>query len=176
MGGQIAIHVAASGRVPNLGGIALSAPAVAPDPEAAPPFLQFVARKLSQVLPKLQLKPLPSAFLTRDAGVIDQYLNDPLVYTGGCRARWGAEMLDAMAGCFDLARSKCGNIRLLVLHGGADKVVNPSGSKALHDAWAGPKTLEEFPDEFHEIFNEPGREAVYAKVGDWLDAATLTNA
>lgn len=173
MGAQVCIHAAASGRVANLRGVALSAPAVEPDPEMATPLLVFLARKLSNALPKLQLDPLPSKYLSRDATVIEQYLNDPLVYTGGVRARFGAEMLDAMAACFDLAKRECRGVPLLLLHGTGDRVIDPGGSTRLCDAWAGPTQLELLPGEFHEIFNEPGRERAYGLLVDWLGATLL---
>ena len=52
-----------------------------------------------------------------DAGVVDQYLNDPLVYLGGIRARWGAEFLAAMRAGFRVARART-DAGLLVIHGG----------------------------------------------------------
>ena len=139
----------------------------------ATPLLVFLARKLSNALPKLQLDPLPSKYLSRDATVIEQYLNDPLVYTGGVRARFGAEMLDAMAACFDLAKRECRGVPLLLLHGTGDRVIDPGGSTRLCDAWAGPTQLELLPGEFHEIFNEPGRERAYGLLVDWLGATLL---
>ncbi|KAH8066617.1 hypothetical protein JL722_1064 [Aureococcus anophagefferens] len=170
---DVCIHAAASGRIAKLRGVALSAPAVEPDPEMATPLLVFLARKLSNALPKLQLDPLPSKYLSRDATVIEQYLNDPLVYTGGVRARFGAEMLDAMAACFDLAKRECRGVPLLLLHGTGDRVIDPGGSTRLCDAWAGPTQLELLPGEFHEIFNEPGRERAYGLLVDWLGATLL---
>ena len=170
MGAQVAIHAAASHKIPNLRGVALSAPAVEPDPEMATPLLVFLARRLSSLLPKVPLDPLPSKFLSRDKTVVEQYLNDPLVYKGGVRARFACEMLDAMAKCFSLARTQTEKVPLLLLHGGADKVIDPHGSAKLFAAWAGDKRFELLPGEFHEIFNEPSRETAFAHVADFLDA------
>ena len=61
-------------------------------------------------------------------------------------------------------------IPALVLHGGADRVTYPEGSREF--AEAAPKELVrhvEYPGAFHEIFNDLGREAVIRDVVGWID-------
>ncbi len=48
------------------------------------------------ILPKLKTEPLDKASLTRSEEVLDKYMKDPLVYTGGTRARTGAKLLGAI--------------------------------------------------------------------------------
>ena len=177
MGGQIAIHAAGRGALPNLRGLVLSAPATMPDPEFATPFMRGLAKALGDLLPKLELDGLPSAYLTRDATVIDQYVNDPLVNLGGIRARWGAEFLAAMPEGFEVAENQTGDVGLYVVHGGDDRLVTIEGSRALVAAWgrgsASTKknaTLYEIPENFHEVLNEPDRDATTTRIVAWLDA------
>ncbi|KAH8072428.1 hypothetical protein JL721_3703 [Aureococcus anophagefferens] len=170
--GDVCIHAAASGRIAKLRGVALSAPAVEPDPEMATPLLVFLARKLSNALPKLQLDPLPSKYLSRDATVIEQYLNDPSS-TPAASARASARRCSTRWRPADLAQRECRGVPLLLLHGTGDRVIDPGGSTRLCDAWAGPTQLELLPGEFHEIFNEPGRERAYGLLVDWLGATLL---
>lgn len=60
---------------------------------------------------------------------------------------------------------------VLLLHGGADVMASPEGSKFL-DANIGSsdKTLRIYPELYHEILNEPEREQVLAEIEEWLAA------
>jgi len=59
---------------------------------------------------------------------------------------------------------------LLLLHGGADVMASPEGSRFLYEhVSSADKTLEIFPGLFHEIFNEPEHEAIFATVLEWCD-------
>jgi alpha-beta hydrolase superfamily lysophospholipase len=63
----------------------------------------------------------------------------------------------------------------LLLYAGSDRCVVPEGSAAF--AAAAPKTLvtaHEFQPLFHELFNEPERDEVFAWLGAWLDTLALS--
>jgi alpha-beta hydrolase superfamily lysophospholipase len=58
-----------------------------------------------------------------------------------------------------------------LLYAGADKLVNPQGSRAF--AAAAPRevvTAHCFETLYHEIFNELDAEPVFAELKTWLDA------
>jgi len=62
------------------------------------------------------------------------------------------------------------SIPALVMHGEADRVVDPEGSKEF--VAAAPRRLTSlilYPDAFHEIYNDFGRERVVADTVRWLD-------
>jgi alpha-beta hydrolase superfamily lysophospholipase len=60
---------------------------------------------------------------------------------------------------------------ILLLHGGADVMTSPEGSRFLHQhVSSSDKTLKIYPGLYHEIFNEPERAEVLADVLDWCDA------
>ena len=60
---------------------------------------------------------------------------------------------------------------LLILQGGADKLVDPVGARLLYDAVSSAdKRLILYEGLYHEVFNEPERERVLTDVEQWLDA------
>lgn len=167
MGGAIAACFAA--RYPDeLDGLILSGAAVRNEGNA-PPVLRLVARVLGSVAPQLQVKPFDAEGISRDSAVVSAYKADPLVYTGGVKARMGREMLriTELTGEEALATIR---VPLLIMHGGADRVVDPQCSRLIEEA-AGSKdkTLLVFDGLFHEIFNEPEKAEVYRNVGQWLE-------
>jgi alpha-beta hydrolase superfamily lysophospholipase len=61
-------------------------------------------------------------------------------------------------------------VPVLVMHGGADRVVDPAGSADF--AAAAPKervTHCVYPAAYHEIFNDQGRERVVADMLAWIE-------
>jgi alpha-beta hydrolase superfamily lysophospholipase len=56
------------------------------------------------------------------------------------------------------------------LHGGEDAMTSPEGSRFLFEhAGSTDKSLEIFPGLYHEIFNEPERDALFADMYDWFE-------
>lgn len=167
MGGLIAAaHLAT--HQSHYAGAVLSGPAIVPE---QPPskLLIWVSRLLSRFAPKLGVLALDSSGVSRDPAVVAAYLADPLVYNGKMSARLAAEMFDAMAD----ARAKARTITLpiLLLHGGADKLTAPAGSQFLAEQVASSdRTLKLYSGLYHEIFNEPERDAVLADVTGWIAA------
>ena len=103
------------------------------------------------------------------AEVVRAYVNDPLVFTGKTTARLGAETIDAMA----RVQAQAGTLRLplLILQGGADRLVDPAGAEQLYQAaGSADKTLKVYPGLYHEIYNEPEHEQVLRDVELWFEA------
>lgn len=147
---------------------ALSGPAIRP---AEPPsrFTIWISRFLSRFFPRLGVLSLDANGVSRDPAVVAAYQADPLVYTGKIGARLGQEFMDAMAA----AQAGAPKIRLpiLIQHGGADRLTAPAGSRYLFDHVASAdKRLEIYPGLFHEIYNEPERDAVLGDLIGWFDA------
>ena len=167
MGGLVAANYLLA-RQNEFAGAVLSGPSIRPveTPSAA---VVFIGRILSKIAPKAGLIPLDANFVSRDANVVAAYVADPLVYKGKIGARLAAEMVDAMAAAEANAPKLA--LPLLLLHGGADRLTSPEGSKILHDRAASTdKTLKIHDGFYHEIFNDPGKEGVIADVIAWLDA------
>jgi acylglycerol lipase len=151
----------------ELAGAVLSGPAIQVS-ENVPPAVVFIGRLLSALIPRMGLIPLHAEGICRDPGVLEAYLVDPLVCKGKITARLGAEMLGAMASI----RQDAGRIRLplLIVQGGADKLVDPAGAKRFYDAAAsGDKRLIVYEGFYHEVFNEPEHDRVLTDVETWLE-------
>jgi alpha-beta hydrolase superfamily lysophospholipase len=58
---------------------------------------------------------------------------------------------------------------MLILHGSADGLALPQGSKMLHEkVSSSDKKLIIYEGLYHEIYNEPEQEDVMTDVADWL--------
>ena len=167
MGGLVAANYLVE-RQREFAGAVLSGPSIKPveEPSAA---LVFIGRILSRLAPKAGLIGLDANLVSRDAKVVADYVADPLVYKGKISARLGAEMIDAMNKAQEKASSL--GLPLLLMHGAADGLTAPEGSKILHERAASrDKTLKIYDGFYHEIFNDPGKEGVIADMIAWLDA------
>jgi len=152
----------------GLAGAILSGPAVKV-PDNISPAVIFAGRMLSAVLPRAGILALDASGVSRDPEVVRAYVEDPLVHTGKTTARLGAEMLSAMRRVMGEAHRI--RLPLLVLQGGADKLVDPDGARQLHArAGSADKTLKVYDGLYHEVYNEPERGRVLADVAAWLEA------
>jgi alpha-beta hydrolase superfamily lysophospholipase len=60
-------------------------------------------------------------------------------------------------------------VPLLLLHGGADRLCPPDGSRIIHaKAGSSDKTLKVYDGLYHEIFNEPEQDVVLDDLVAWL--------
>ncbi|MDT7531002.1 lysophospholipase [Sphingopyxis sp. SE2] len=146
---------------------ALSGPAILP---AEPPsrVTVWLSRFLSRFFPRLGVLSLDANGVSRDPAVVEAYRADPLVYEGKIGARLGKEFMDAMA----VAQADAPKIRLpiLIQHGEADRLTAPAGSRYLFANVASTdKALKIYPGLFHEIYNEPERDAVLGDLVGWFD-------
>lgn len=167
MGGLIAADHLLT-RQSEYAGAVLSGPALKPVDEQ-PAIVLAIGRLLSRLAPKAGLIGLDASLVSRDPAVVAAYRADPLVFKGKISARLGAEMLDAMARVNGGAGAL--SLPLLLLHGGADGLTAPEGSRQLFEKISSSdKTLTIHDGFYHEIFNDPGKERVIAAMIDWLGA------
>jgi len=127
----------------------------------------LMAKILSVLAPKMGVAALDANGISRDKAVVAAYINDPLVYTGKLRARWGTELLKTM----EKLKSKISELSLpiLIMHGSADRLSDPSSSKMLFDGVSSKeKTLKLYEGFYHEIFNDPERQQVFSDMEAWL--------
>ena len=122
---------------------------------------------LARTLPDLPLpNGLDPAWISRDPAVVRRYRADPLVHS---RITPQLARFIVNAGEVVLNRAAHWRTPTLLMWAGADRCVAPAGSAAFaRGAPAGPVTAREFPALFHEIFNEPEREAVIEQLTTWL--------
>ena len=149
-------------------GCVLSGPAFMTD--AAPPVIVlWINRLLSRLAPTLPVTGLDPTGVSRDPEVVGAYVRDPLVHHGKLTARLIAEMMAAMNETLDHAGEV--TLPLLIMHGEDDLLTSPAGSREFYARTAADdKTLKLYPGLYHEIFNEPEKEAVLSDMTDWLEA------
>ncbi len=165
MGGPIAVLHLLQHQA-KYAGMVLSGPAIKAAAEPST-LLIWVSRLLSRFVPHMGVLALEAQEISRSTAVVADYLTDPLVYNGKMSARLAAEMFDAMA----TVRVRAGDITLpvLLLHGEADSLTAPEGSRFLNDnVSSADRTLKLYPGLYHEIFNEPERDSVIGDVTIWI--------
>jgi alpha-beta hydrolase superfamily lysophospholipase len=168
MGGGLAVHVARA-MPGTFRGVCLSAPAIKPDPKVATPTLIAITRVLARALPRLPVKKLPSWAISRDASVVEAYLADRLVYTGGLRSAVALTLLEMTADV--MAGAKRDAFPYLLLHGTADRLCAIEGSVEYHElSTAKDKSFGQLDGLYHEICNEPEGSSVIGKFGAWMEA------
>ncbi len=167
MGGNIALGYALEHQE-GLRGLVLSGPALTV-PDDVPPLLLQLSGVLGRLAPRLRATGLDATRISRDPAVIAAYRSDPLVFSGKFTAGLGSALLVAMRSFPDRVSGL--RLPLLILHGTADELADPSGSRML-EARAGSSdvTARYYPGLYHEVFNEPERGEVLAELKAWLDA------
>ena len=137
-------------------------------PDNISPMVVSIGKLLSNITPKFGLIGLNASDISRDPEVVDAYVNDPEVYTGKTTARLAAEMLRGM----EQVQKDAGKITLplLLVHGSEDKLVDPDASQMLYDTVSSKdKTLIFYDGYYHEVFNDPEKEKVFADMEAWFD-------
>ena len=165
LGGLVAARLV-SLNLRKVDGLILSSPALDAGMNA---FQKLLVSVLPRVAPNLRVgNGLDARHLSHDAGVVQAYRDDPLVHDriSARLARFIADAGPAVLACAPQWR-----VPTLLLYAGADRLVNPAGSRAFGAAApAGVVSTHCFEPLYHEIFNEVEREAVFAQLKDWLDA------
>jgi len=166
MGGLIVSRYLADHPESNCKGVVLSAPALKVGDDISP-LLVKMSSIISSLFPKLKTTRLDSNFISRDPKVVEAYNADPLVYHDGIKARMGAEMIRTMTGM--RGAYPAFKFPLLIMHGSGDKLADLQGSRWMVDeVTSDDKTLEVLPGFYHEILNEPEKEAVIQKIIKWI--------
>ena len=158
------LHARAERWQRDVDGLVLSSPALDPGLGALQRLLLAGARRLA---PDLRLSNgLKPKWVSRDPEVVRRYIDDPLVHD-----RVTARLVDFIVRAGEAVRRDAPKWRVptLLMWAGADRCVAPAGSAAFAGAApAAVLTAQEFPALYHEIFNEPEREQVLARLTGWL--------
>jgi alpha-beta hydrolase superfamily lysophospholipase len=166
MGGLIGADYLLSHQ-PELTGAVLSGPAVKVHDTVSPAAI-FVGKVISVLMPKLGLIGLEAEGVSRDPAVVQAYVTDPLVCRGKVTARLSAELVKAIRRV--TAEATKITLPILIVQGGADKLVDPKGAQMLYDAVSSAdKTINIYDDLYHEVFNEPERDQVLGDIKGWLE-------
>lgn len=134
-----------------------------------PAPLMALGRVFSIVWPTFSMRTgMDLSGLARDPAVASTVLADPLFHRVGT-ARLSTEVVEA------IARVQTGAPRfplpLLLLHGGADRMVPPEGTRRFAAAAGHPDVrLIEYPEGYHVLFADLDRERVLDDLERWITA------
>jgi alpha-beta hydrolase superfamily lysophospholipase len=137
-------------------------------PQEPPTWQVAIIKFIAKLFPKAQMLALDASAVSRDPSVVEKYMADPLVSKEKLSARFLVSMTEAMQQCKSEAKQI--TLPLKVMHGSADVMTAPSGSQALHDSVSSrDKEITIYQGLFHEIFNEPEGETIFAEMVTWMD-------
>lgn len=149
-------------------GAIISAPLVT-IPAHVSPMTVKLGKILSVIAPKMGIVAVDPSSLSHDKEVVNRYINDPLVFHKKAPARISAEMLRAMMRV--TAEVERITLPLFILQGSSDYLVDPNGAQLLvKKASSADKTLKVYEGLYHEVHNEPEREAMFRDLEAWLQA------
>ena len=167
MGGLIALRYAAR-KSGMLTGAVISAPLI----EVAvpvPAHKLMIARVGARMNPRWRLSnEINPANLSRDPEVGRAYAADPLV-NRKVSAKWFAETTRAMEEVAEWGPRI--TTPMLVMHGTEDRLASVEATRRCFEhIGASDKRLDVLEGFYHELFNEPEKNEVFAGVRNWLDA------
>lgn len=131
-------------------------------------WLRAMVRLASYTRLGVRLIPaLPAVGISRDPAVVEDYINDPLVYHG----RFRFDMASALAQAALRGRAVLPDLRLpyLALHGGEDPLTLPESLEIVRAESGSPDTTTRlYPALYHEVHNEPEQGQVLNDITAWL--------
>jgi len=134
-----------------------------------PPLLMALGQMLSRVLPRFSMRAgMDLTGLARDPAVVEAVLADPLFHRRGT-ARLSTEVVETIARVQSHASDL--SVPLLLLHGSADRMVPPDGSREFFSKLHYPdRKFLEYPGAYHALFADIGADHVLNDVSEWLEA------
>jgi len=135
----------------------------------APDLVLAFIKGLSYITPHTHVYSLKNEDFSRDPAVVEAMNNDPLIKGESQPAQTSRALINADSRLreeFPLIK-----LPLLILHGTADKVTKPSGSRHFYEqAGSTDKTLKLYEGHYHDLLNDIGKEGVMADIKDWIVA------
>jgi len=164
MGGTIAARWAIDRAAP-LAGLVLSGASL--QAQEAPPEAH-ATRLLAVLAPRARILQIDLRRASRDRGTVEDSLRDALVQQAPAPARTARELLDAMARVD--ARAAQLKVSLLAMHGSADVLEDPEGSRRIvARAGSRDKQVYVYDGLAHDLLHEPERARVTSDVAAWLE-------
>jgi alpha-beta hydrolase superfamily lysophospholipase len=164
-GGAALLSTVLAGKLPDSRRFVLSSPALKLRLQA-PAWKVAVAPVASKIVPRLAMdNEVDPGAVSRIPEVVEAYRADPLVHNR-ISSRMYTEWLKATADIMERA----GQIKMpfLVLAGTADPLIDPEGSRALHEKTSSVSTLHMLEGRYHEPFNDIGSDEVFQLIADWV--------
>jgi lysophospholipase len=172
MGGLISIRLLQENHF-NIAGVILSSPCVGLT-HTPSKFINFLSYSLNVLYPSLRMdNGLTVDMATRNIEVREKDSTDTL-YVTKVSVRWYRELVKAMKIAME-NMDTIQDVPMLVMQAGNDKIVN----KQIVKEWfqhlpLSEKRFKEWPECYHEIYNEPERETIFQYSKDFIDSRLRT--
>jgi alpha-beta hydrolase superfamily lysophospholipase len=164
-GGAALLSTLLAGKLPSSKRFALSSPALKLRLQA-PAWKTAVAPLASKIVPRLAMdNEVDPGAVSRIPEVVAAYRDDPLVHSR-ISSRMYTEWQNATVDI--LARAAQIKIPFLILAGTADPLIDPEGSRQLHELTPSLSQLHMLEGRYHEPFNDLGSDEVFQLVADWV--------
>lgn len=168
MGGCLAVIL--QNKMPEVfKGLILSSPMLAPNSKFTP-FKTSLLKYTSFILPNIPVSYPDHSLASRDQNKLQNYLDDPLIYTGPVQMRCAYQlylMTIKAQSCFAKTETS-----ILILHGTSDEVCDISGSKKLiEQSSSNDKSLIEFDGARHCLMLETSDtpKQFFENIVNWLE-------
>ncbi len=164
-GGAALLSTVLAGKLPNSKRFVVSSPALMLRLKA-PAWKVAVAPFASRVVPRLAMdNEVDPGAISRIPEVVAAYRADPLVHNR-ISSRMFIEWQNATVDI--LARAAQIKVPFLVLAGAADPLIDPEGSRRLHQEAPSQSELHVLEGRYHEPFNDLGSDEVFQLIADWV--------
>jgi alpha-beta hydrolase superfamily lysophospholipase len=164
MGGLIAARAVAN-SLPHIDALVMSSPALGAQTNL---IQKFLLATLPKLFPHIRVdNGVKTTWVARDAQVVRAYVEDPLVHRHICA---GLAAWILKEGAQTVAQASAWSMPTLLLYAGQDQLVLPQASAEF--ARLAPAHVVQshcFNVMYHEIFNDPEKAMVLAKLLAWLD-------
>jgi len=171
MGGLVALDALRAPVHPPIRALALCNPLLRSKVQV-PGWKRAASGLLSRFLPFLPIdNELDTAGLTRNTALVRAYEDDPLVF-GTVTPRWFTEHHAAIERVLAYAPTYHMPLRMMV--GTDDIVCDHKAGLDFAGRWGGPAEPVVYDGYYHELFNEPERDAVIGDMARWLDEQELS--
>ncbi|PWK12851.1 alpha/beta hydrolase [Tumebacillus permanentifrigoris] len=140
-----------------------------------PGWKKSLAGVLNSLAPRLRMASgIQPSDVSRHPTVVSEYGNDPLMGRK-VSVRWFQELNAAMETA--VAQAQRISVPLLVMQAGQDRLVDPAVAPVFYNRLPAHELHKFVPfhNLYHELFNEPEREAVLAATVEWLESCQKTN-
>jgi alpha-beta hydrolase superfamily lysophospholipase len=164
LGGNLAVNYVIEMHS-NLAGLIITSPWLKLS-MPVPGYKMILASLAGSLVPSiLQPNGLNPGYLSRDKNMVDQYKSDPHVHD---RISAGLFLLASRGGEKALSMAGRISIPVLLMHGTADAITSPEGSKTFSDNSGNNLTIRLWDGFYHELHHEPEKDVVFSFITGWL--------
>lgn len=164
-GGAVLLSTILARKAPDVRRFVVSSPALQLK-VAVPAWKKAAGRLTSRITPRLAMSnEVDPATVSRLPEVVAAYTSDPLVHN-----RISSRLFSEWQRAADEALQRADEIDVpfLILAGTDDRLIDPEGSRRLHERAPRMSRLELLQGRYHEPFNDRDSDEVFSLIADWL--------